>query len=160
MTSTGRRDASLIVGLALAATTALILLLVRPAVGQGNDQARGKELFAVGCSSCHGATGEGVTTPDNQRRGPSIQHSGEAAAFYELSTGRMPLADSNQQPHRKRAVYNTEDIAALVAYVGSLGDGPKLPTVDLCRTRMSRTAVSCSARTARRATAHRVPVAR
>jgi ubiquinol-cytochrome c reductase cytochrome c subunit len=103
----------------------------RPAEGKINDQARGRELFDVGCSSCHGLAGEGVTTPDNQRRGPSIQHSGEAAAFYELSTGRMPLADSNQQPRRKRAAYDTEDIGALVVYVGSLGDGPALPKVDV-----------------------------
>jgi ubiquinol-cytochrome c reductase cytochrome c subunit len=123
----------LTVGLALAASTALILFLARPAAGRSNDQARGKELFDVGCSSCHGTAGEGITTADNQRRGPSIQQSGESAAFYELSTGRMPLADSNQQPRRKPAVYNAEDIAALVAYVGSLGDGPKLPVVDAAR---------------------------
>ena len=131
MTSSSRRDAVLIVGVALAATTALILLLARPAGGQGNDRARGQQLFDVGCSSCHGPAGEGVTTADNQRRGPSIQHSGEAAAFYELSTGRMPLADSNQQPRRKPAIYNADEIAALVSYVGSLGDGPTLPQVDV-----------------------------
>jgi ubiquinol-cytochrome c reductase cytochrome c subunit len=133
VTTIGRRDAVLIVGLALAGTAALILLLARPAAGTGNDVPRGKELFAVGCSSCHGVAGEGVTTADNRPRGPSIQHSGEAAAFYELSTGRMPLANSDDLPRRKPSVYNTEDIAALVAYVGSLGDGPKLPTVDVSR---------------------------
>lgn len=131
MTSTGRRDALLIVGLALAAATALMLMLARPASGKGNDQARGKELFALGCSSCHGLTGDGVITPDGQRRGPSLVHSGEAGAFYELSTGRMPLANSDDLPRRKPAVYNTKDIAALVAYVGSLGDGPTLPQVDV-----------------------------
>ena len=56
---------------------------------------------------------------------------GEAGAFYELSTGRMPLANSDDPPQRKRAVYNAQDVAALVAYIGSLGDGPKLPAVDL-----------------------------
>jgi ubiquinol-cytochrome c reductase cytochrome c subunit len=131
VTNIGRRDAVLLVGLALAATTALILLLARPAAGGADDQAHGKELFAVGCSSCHGVAGEGVVTADNLQRGPSLQHSGEAAAFYELSTGRMPLANSDDLPRRKRAVYNAEDIAALVAYVGSLGDGPKLPTVNV-----------------------------
>jgi ubiquinol-cytochrome c reductase cytochrome c subunit len=57
-------------------------------------------------------------------------HSGEAGAFYELSTGRMPLANSDDRPQRKRAVYDAQDIAALVAYVGSLGDGPTLPSID------------------------------
>lgn len=121
----------MIVGLVLAATTALILLLARPAEGKDNDQARGKELFDVGCSSCHGFAGEGVTTSDGQLRGPSLVHSGEAAAFYELSTGRMPLANSGDEPRRMRPVYNADDIAALVAYVGSLGDGPTLPNVDV-----------------------------
>ena len=128
----------LAVGAALAATTALLLVLARPAVGQQDEVARGKELFAVGCSSCHGVNGEGVITPDNQRRGPSIQQSGEAGAFYQLSTGRMPLADSDDLPQRKRAVYNADDIAALVTYVGSLGDGPALPKVEVANADVAR----------------------
>jgi ubiquinol-cytochrome c reductase cytochrome c subunit len=133
MTGASRRDAVLVTGLVLAAAAALALLLARPAEGEGNapTAARGKDLFEVGCSSCHGSAGEGVTTPDGRRRGPSLVHSGEAAAFYELSTGRMPLPNSDEHPRRKRAVYGTDDIAALVAYVGSLGDGPNLPSVDL-----------------------------
>jgi ubiquinol-cytochrome c reductase cytochrome c subunit len=131
VTRATRRDVLLVIAFVLAGTTALLLFLARPAHGQGDATARGKELFATGCSSCHGANGEGVTTSDGRRRGPSLVQSGEAAAFYELSTGRMPLADSGKQPERKRAVYNADDIAALVAYVGSLGDGPKLPTVDV-----------------------------
>ena len=135
MTVASRRDGVLVVGLALTATTVLILVLARPAAGRQDDrkvdQARGKELYEVGCSSCHGPNGEGVITADGQLRGPSIQQSGEAGAYYELSTGRMPLAASDDLPQRKPAVYNAEDIAALVAYVGSLGDGPALPTVDV-----------------------------
>lgn len=142
MTVASRRDALLLVALAMAASTALILLLARPAAGRQDDRqvdrARGQELFAVGCSSCHGSNGEGVTTPDNRLRGPSIQQSGEAGAFYELSTGRMPLADSDDLPQRKRAVYNAEDIAALVAHVGSLGDGPALPNVDVSSADVAR----------------------
>jgi ubiquinol-cytochrome c reductase cytochrome c subunit len=124
-------------GLVLGVATVLALLLARPAAGQSNPAARGRELFAVGCSSCHGPAGEGVATPDGQQRGPSLLHSGEAAAFYELSTGRMPLANSDDHPRRKRAVYGADDIAALVAYVGSLGDGPKLPTVDVSQANLA-----------------------
>jgi ubiquinol-cytochrome c reductase cytochrome c subunit len=133
-----RRDGALVIGLVLAGTTALILLLARPADGQRDDVARGKDLFAVGCASCHGPSGEGATTAQGERRGPSIQQSGEAGAFYELSTGRMPLADSDDLPQRKRAVYDAEDIAALVAYVGSLGDGPRLPAVDIAQADVAR----------------------
>ena len=133
MTPTTRRDVLLIVGLALAATTALILVLARPADGKPDQQARGKELYAVGCSSCHGPAGEGAATPDGQQRGPALLHTGEAGAFYQLSTGRMPLANSDDEPQRKRSPYNADDIAALVAFVGSLGDGPPLPRVDTSR---------------------------
>jgi ubiquinol-cytochrome c reductase cytochrome c subunit len=42
----------------------------------------------------------------------------------------MPLADSTQQPKRKRPAYNEADQAALVAYVASLGNGPRLPRLD------------------------------
>jgi ubiquinol-cytochrome c reductase cytochrome c subunit len=134
VTGATRRDVVFVVGLVLAATTALIVLLARPAQGKGDAQAHGKELYDLACSSCHGPAGEGLTTVDGQLRGPTLVHSGEAGAFYELSTGRMPLANSDYPPQRKRAVYNTDDIAALVAYVGSLGDGPALPKVDLSKT--------------------------
>lgn len=132
MTGSRRRDAVLIIALVLAATAIALMVLARPARGQttANHQVRGQELFDTGCSSCHGPEGQGVTTPDGQRRGPSVRQAGEAGAFYELSTGRMPLANSDDRPQRKRAVYNTQDIAALVAYVGSLGNGPRLPEVD------------------------------
>ena len=134
MTRTAARDALLAAGVALAAAAALTLWLSRPAQGQTDELARGRELYVVGCSSCHGANGEGVTTSDDKRRGPSLKNVGEAAAFYELSTGRMPLTNSDEQPERKRAAYNQEDIAALTAYVGSLGNGPKLPQVDVANT--------------------------
>jgi ubiquinol-cytochrome c reductase cytochrome c subunit len=43
----------------------------------------------------------------------------------------MPLANSEDQARRKRPAYDATDIDALVAYVGSLGDGPKVPSLDL-----------------------------
>jgi ubiquinol-cytochrome c reductase cytochrome c subunit len=94
----------------------------------------GQSLFVTGCSSCHGANGEGVTTSDDKHRGPSLRNAGEAAAYYELATGRMPLTNSDEQPQRKRPAYNDGDIAALTAYVGSFGNGPKLPDVSIANT--------------------------
>jgi len=134
VTRAALRDALLAAGLALAGASVLSLWLSRPAQGQTNPLARGRELYVVGCSSCHGANGEGVTTSDDKRRGPSLQNAGEAAAFYELSTGRMPLSNSGEQPQRNRAAYDAEETAALTAYVGSLGNGPKLPKVDIANT--------------------------
>ena len=131
MTHSARRDSLLAIGVALAAAAVLVVWTARPARGQADALQRGRDLYVVGCSSCHGPQGEGVTTIDDKHRGPSLESSGEAAAFYELSTGRMPLADSSQQPQRKRAAYSSDDIAALTAYVGSLGNGPTLPNVDI-----------------------------
>jgi ubiquinol-cytochrome c reductase cytochrome c subunit len=92
--------------------------------------ARGEELYQTGCISCHGPEGEGRDRSQGEAFGPSLQGSGAAAAYYYLSTGRMPLANSEEQPVRKDPAYNDEQIEALVAYVASLGDGPALPEVD------------------------------
>lgn len=83
----------------------------------------GRQLFVTGCSSCHGLDGRGTD------RGPTLERSGAAAAYYYLSTGRMPLT-SDDQPSRKDPAYGPEDQALLVAYVASLGEGPPLPEVD------------------------------
>ena len=119
---------------ALVAVPLLVTAMVTPAfVGGGGDDdellAEGEELYQTGCSSCHGADGRGVGD-DGRERGPSLENSGEAAAFYYLSTGRMPLGNSEEQPERKEPAYNPEEIEALVAYVGTLGSGPEFPDVD------------------------------
>jgi quinol---cytochrome-c reductase cytochrome c subunit len=100
--------------------------------GGGDDEliAEGRELYEIGCSSCHGPDGRGVVGEDGGVRGPSLANSGEAAAYYYLSTGRMPLANSEEQPKRKEPAYGPEEIEALVAYVGTLGTGPEVPDVD------------------------------
>ena len=98
--------------------------------GQPDEQAAtGRQLYLTGCSSCHGADGQGVVA-DGERRGPSLENAGEAAAYYYLSTGRMPLGDPGDQPRRKEPAYDAEQIDALVAYVATLGDGPELPVLD------------------------------
>lgn len=91
---------------------------------------QGRQLYLVGCSSCHGVDGKGLRAPDGKERGPSIINSGAASAYYYLTTGRMPLANSEDLPMRKDPAYSRNDIKALVAYVGSLGHGPHIPTVD------------------------------
>lgn len=94
--------------------------------------AAGQALYEIGCSSCHGLDGAGLSTPDGSLRGPSLLASGEASAYYYLTTGRMPLANSEEIPERKDPAYSADEIDALVAYVGSLGggDAPALPDVD------------------------------
>jgi ubiquinol-cytochrome c reductase cytochrome c subunit len=118
----------------LVAAAVLTPVVVQPAAGQDGDDellATGAELYDIGCSSCHGPDGRGVDAPDGSVRGPTLEDAGEASAYYYLSTGRMPLANSEQQPVRKAPAYDGDEIAALVAYVGTLGDGPAIPGVDL-----------------------------
>lgn len=91
----------------------------------------GRALYVTGCSSCHGSEGGGVIDAEGALRGPSLLESGEASAYYYLHTGRMPLANSNDQALRKDRAYTEDEIEALVAYVASLGDGPELPEVDV-----------------------------
>jgi ubiquinol-cytochrome c reductase cytochrome c subunit len=90
----------------------------------------GRRLFLTGCSSCHGAEGEGVVA-DGTVRGPAVDDSGTAAAYYYLSTGRMPLNNPNVQPVRKPPAYGDEEIVAIVAFIDSLGVGPDLPAIDI-----------------------------
>lgn len=94
------------------------------------DIARGQALFQVGCASCHGQNAQGITTTKGGVYGPSLIGVGAAAADFQLSTGRMPMAQPGQQALRKRPVYTEQDIKDLTAYVGSLGAGPGIPSAD------------------------------
>jgi ubiquinol-cytochrome c reductase cytochrome c subunit len=105
------------------AVAALALAVAQPAAA--GDVSRGRALFVEGCSSCHGFDGRGVAD-----QGPSLVGAGAAAADFYLSTGRMPLDAPGRQPLREHPAYRRADIAALVAYVASLGPGPPIPQVD------------------------------
>lgn len=81
----------------------------------------GKELFAVGCASCHGLNAEGGS------QGPSLIGVGAASVDFQVGTGRMPMAHPGAQAPRKNNTYTDEEIAQLSAYVASLGPGPAIP---------------------------------
>ena len=84
--------------------------------------AEGKEIFARGCSSCHGLNAEGAGAA------PSLIGVGAASVDFQVATGRMPMADMSQQAMRKEPVYNEQEVAALAAYVASLAPGPAAVT--------------------------------
>src|SRR5215212_826826 len=48
---------------------------------------KGRQLFEQGCITCHGRNLQGV-----QDRGPSLIGVGEAAVYFQVATGRMPVA--------------------------------------------------------------------
>lgn len=129
--------------LALGATAVLFVLLAGRSVGAAPPPGRaapaatavgaaapageiayGRQLYLVRCSSCHGLDAQGVPGV-----APELTDAGEASADFYLSTGRMPLADPRQQPTRHRPAYPKDQIAAMVAYIGSLGSGPPIPTL-------------------------------
>lgn len=88
----------------------------------------GRQLFAIGCSSCHGLGGEGQVRDDGAVLGPSLIGVGAAAVDFQVGTGRMPAGPPGAQLPRKEVQYEEEEIAALAAYVGSLAPGPEIPS--------------------------------
>jgi ubiquinol-cytochrome c reductase cytochrome c subunit len=82
----------------------------------------GQQLFLEGCATCHGMAAQGSSA------GPSLIGVGAAAVDFQVSTGRMPLAAPANQAPRKTPVYTPDQVAALAAFVASLGPGPAIPT--------------------------------
>lgn len=89
--------------------------------------AEGRELFLVGCSSCHGQNAEGIVTSADTQLGPSLVGVGAASVDFQVGTGRMPLAQPGVQAPQKAPSYNDEETRALAAYIASLGPGPAIP---------------------------------
>ncbi len=128
----------------VALPVAVALLLLMPSAGSadGGEIARGKELYARSCISCHGVAGEGVAADlgatggvggGNAKpvAGPPLRGVGARAADFYLQTGYMPLLDLGTQPRRRSGgerVLSESEIQDLVAYVASLGNGPPVPT--------------------------------
>ncbi len=90
--------------------------------------AQGRKLFLVGCASCHGQNGQGVSTVrEGYLKGPPLVGVGAAAADFQVGTGRMPLAQPGQQAPRKAVAYSDDEVAQIAAYVASLAPGPAVP---------------------------------
>jgi ubiquinol-cytochrome c reductase cytochrome c subunit len=124
---------------------AALALVAAPAAAQGPQKtagpsgpqsapdpaavARGRALFAQGCSGCHGMDGRGVPG-----EGPSLAGAGAAAADFYLSTGRMPLnGEPGSEPLRGEPAHSDAQIADIAAWVASLAPGPAIPDVDPAR---------------------------
>lgn len=82
----------------------------------------GKQLFDTSCVTCHGANLQGV-----EGRGPSLIGVGEAAVYFQVSTGRMPAMRGEAQAPRKDPIFDEAQIDALGAYVQANGGGPQVP---------------------------------
>ncbi|ATD71444.1 MULTISPECIES: cytochrome bc1 complex diheme cytochrome c subunit [Gordonia] len=82
----------------------------------------GRKLYETSCITCHGANLQGVP-----ERGPALLGVGDAAVYFQVSTGRMPAARGEAQAQRKPAKFTTEQIDQLGAFIQSEGGGPQVP---------------------------------
>lgn len=82
----------------------------------------GAQLYETACITCHGINLQGVSG-----RGPSLAGVGEAAVFFQVNTGRMPMMRNEAQAIRKAPAFDLAQTDALGAYVLSHGGGPLVP---------------------------------
>jgi ubiquinol-cytochrome c reductase cytochrome c subunit len=120
----------MVLGLALTGTLYAAFAPSSTADSAKSDQdlaEQGRKLFLVGCSFCHGQNGEGIATQDGNQLGPALVGVGAAAVDFQVGTGRMPAVQPGAQNPTKPVAYDDDEIAALAAYVASLGPGPTVP---------------------------------
>ncbi|AIJ25216.1 MULTISPECIES: cytochrome bc1 complex diheme cytochrome c subunit [Amycolatopsis] len=102
------------------------LLVPQPQTAQAQDdpaQLRlGQQVYNNSCISCHGANLQGV-----EDRGPSLIGVGDAAVYFQTSSGRMPAVRQEAQAERKPAKLTPEEIDAVGAYIQANGGGPERP---------------------------------
>ena len=116
----------LLFGLALAGVLAATLT-PKPQVAVADESKSallrtGQQLYETACITCHGANLQGV-----EGRGPSLVGVGEAAVYFQVSSGRMPMMRNEAQAMRKPPNFDEPQIDALGAYVQSIGGGPLVP---------------------------------
>ncbi len=133
------RSASVVLaGIAVGAATLVLVAGPGPALGgdaksvSAGSVLSGRTLYVESCSSCHGMDARGISGV-----APSLIGVGGSAADFELSTGRMPMADADAQPVRAPPAFDADQRAQLVAYIASLG-GPPVPAVDPASGSLSR----------------------
>lgn len=99
-------------------------LTPEPQVATANEDSvalirEGQQLYETSCITCHGANLQGVTD-----RGPSLIGVGEAAVYFQVSSGRMPMVRNEAQAERKPPKFDAHQIDALGAYIAANGGGP------------------------------------
>jgi quinol---cytochrome-c reductase cytochrome c subunit len=84
---------------------------------------QGKRLYDQTCITCHGRNAQGVPG-----RGPSLIGVGSAAVEFQVGTGRMPAALSeDSQVERKTPKFTEDQTRQIGQYIQEIGGGPQLP---------------------------------
>ncbi|QNK79615.1 cytochrome c [Nakamurella sp. PAMC28650] len=109
-------------GFAYSALTPAPQAAASAATSSAADIAKGKEIYQTSCIVCHGSNLQGVLT-----RGPSLIGVGQAATYFQVSTGRMPAVANGAQNPRKQPSYTEQQITYLSAYIEANGGGPAVP---------------------------------
>ena len=121
-----RLSGLLALGVALVAVGGLYTVLTpQPDQAVAADPAivrEGQQIYDNSCITCHGSNLQGVGG-----RGPSLVGVGEASVYYQVSTGRMPLAAQGAAAERKPPRFDEAQIDALGAYIQANGGGPVTP---------------------------------
>jgi ubiquinol-cytochrome c reductase cytochrome c subunit len=113
----------LVTGGGYAAASAAISHTQSATVASAAQIDEGHKLFLANCASCHGKNAEG------SNYAPTLIGVGAASVDFQVGSGRMPAQASGPQIAAKpQTSFTDSQIAALAAYVGSLGPGPAVPT--------------------------------
>jgi ubiquinol-cytochrome c reductase cytochrome c subunit len=97
-----------------------------PAADAALNVRKGQQLFDQTCITCHGANLQGV-----KNRGPSLIGVGAASVYFQVRTGRMPLAQQGAQADVHPAKFDEAETEQLAAYVQANGGGPVVPSGNL-----------------------------
>ena len=123
-----RLSAALLLATGLAVAGGLAATLTpSPQVAVADESASamlrtGRQLYDTSCVSCHGVNLQGVAD-----RGPALIGVGEAAVYFQVSSGRMPAMRGEAQAQRKDPAFDESQIDALGAYIQANGGGPVVP---------------------------------
>jgi ubiquinol-cytochrome c reductase cytochrome c subunit len=93
-----------------------------PATANQAQVTAGRTVFLQDCATCHGFAAQGTNAA------PGLIGAGSAAVDFQVSTGRMPLKESDAEAGRKPPQLNTAQTHAVAAYIASLGGGPAIPS--------------------------------
>ncbi len=91
----------------------------------GADPAQGRALFVANCATCHGLEAQGTDIA------PTLVGVGAASVHFQVTTGRMPMANNSPQAEIKPPQLNNAQALDLAAYIAELGPGPSIPTDEM-----------------------------